>query len=112
MSEQLFHTYLETIKVAFSHLEKGSLLAPKLPKCKASGNLYLGQLKCESNKSLSALTSLLEAKRSKQMTVWFAPFDFHLDQGLLNMGRLDFLLGNAVHLCIWEKSISSVKSYK
>jgi hypothetical protein len=66
--------------------------------------LDLGKVKCKNGESLQTIVSLLKADRlsdSSEMTRWFSPFAFQIDQGILTAGRLDALLADSIHICTW-----------
>jgi hypothetical protein len=39
--------------------------------------------------------------KTKQMSVWFTPLSFSIENGVLHSGRMDALIANSVHLCTW-----------
>lgn len=68
--------------------------------------LDLGKVRCPNNPSLSMVMILLKADalaRASEVTAWFSPVTFQIDQGLFEMGRMDCLLSNTIHLCGWGR---------
>jgi hypothetical protein len=64
--------------------------------------LNLGKIKVPSNEALATLVSLLKATRiSKEMNIWAAPVSFSLNHSKLELGRLDALLADSIHICTW-----------
>lgn len=67
----------------------------------ASGTIDLGQMILEKGDSLNALFRFLKSPGGSGTNMWFAPTLFRLQEGVLELSRLDFLLGNRLHLCLW-----------
>lgn len=67
--------------------------------------LDLGQAQLDKVKGLLSLLAFLHqgAGRSSQIPIWFAPFDFSINKGILNLERTDALVASSVHLCAWGK---------
>ena len=65
--------------------------------------LDLGQLVCTGLHPLISLFALLNRApiASSTAVIWFTPIEFAADNGVCHMGRVDALIGNAVHLCAW-----------
>lgn len=69
-----------------------------------SAQLDLGLLLLQNGRSLQPLLSFLnvtDLSSSKQTEIWLAPFSFQMQKGVLELGRLDFLLARSLHLCLW-----------
>jgi len=67
------------------------------------GVLNLGRLVCTGLHPLVSLFSLMNRSPIASSTgvIWFTPALFSVDHGLLSLGRVDFLIANAIHLCAW-----------
>ena len=64
----------------------------------------MGQIHCTNGGSLSALISLFKNKflfGTKEMTIWFSPLYFRLQNGLLQTSRMDALVADTIHICSW-----------
>jgi hypothetical protein len=68
------------------------------------GILDLGQIQCQSGRSLGALITLLKAdplNYAKQISAWFTPLKFRIENGQLHAQRMDILLDQKIHICTW-----------
>lgn len=65
------------------------------------GTAALGKFRYRDGSRLSSVLSLLGASPASPVNVWLAPFDFSFSNNTLNLGRADFLLASAIHLCTW-----------
>jgi hypothetical protein len=68
------------------------------------GSLAPGKLLIENGPTLRSLIHLLKNTRlesSRQMNAWFAPFDFRIQNSVVETGRLDVLLADSIHVCTW-----------
>lgn len=74
-----------------------------IEKLKAEGTLELGQVKCQNGKTLASILNLLSVAEANQMSVWFTPLAFTIENGILNTERMDALLANQIHVCTWGK---------
>lgn len=59
-----------------------------------------GKIKCGNDLSLDIIMTLLKAD-SLNLTAWFTPVALQLDRGHLQIGRMDVLFSNSIHLCSW-----------
>ncbi len=62
-------------------------------------SLDLGKVLIQGGDSLYSLAKLFNL--SNRINFWFTPVTFSLKNGLIEMGRIDALLSNSVHLCAW-----------
>lgn len=72
----------------------------------SKATLEMGKIRCQNGGSLSLAVSLFKLNNltnTKEMDVWFSPVDFSVQDGMLNAGRMDFLMSNTIHLCTWGK---------
>lgn len=68
------------------------------------GMIDMGKIRCSNGSTLGALISMLKNNplaRTKEMTVWFAPLFFKLENGVLQTGRMDALAAKSVRFCTW-----------
>lgn len=66
------------------------------------GVLDLGQLIASSAGNPEDIATLLERKnRKQQVHLWFAPMDFSIRQGTLDIGRTEILYDNEYDIAIW-----------
>lgn len=66
--------------------------------------LDLSKIKCNNNPSLSVVMMLLKADslaKADELSFWFSPVMFQIDSGQFELGRIDFLISNTIHLCTW-----------
>jgi hypothetical protein len=78
-----------------------------------SGRLELGKINCHNEGNLNAALGVLKSKQfeqKKELVLWFAPADFHLSQGKIDLERTEILLSNTFDIAIWGK-IDLVKDY-
>jgi hypothetical protein len=66
-----------------------------LEKLVGQGTLDLGQVECQS--------LLNKTAPSIQLNAWFSPIAFRMDRGLVEVGRTDVLLADAIRVCAWGK---------
>lgn len=67
-------------------------------------SLDMGQVVCQTGKSLSTLISLFKNfKRSDTSLIWFSPLDFSLEGGIFSASRMDAMVSNTIHICTWGK---------
>jgi hypothetical protein len=68
------------------------------------GTLDLGKITYQNGPTLAALVSFLHSSRlsqAKQMNIWSTPVQFQLNEAILRLDRVDFLIANSIHLCTW-----------
>ncbi|MBY0529848.1 MAG: hypothetical protein K2P51_06615 [Rhabdochlamydiaceae bacterium] len=78
-----------------------------------SGRLELGKINCHNEGNLNAALGVLKSKQfdqKKDLILWFAPADFHLSQGKIDLERTEILLSNTFDIALWGK-IDLVKDY-
>ena len=68
-----------------------------------SAKLDLGQILCEGMPSIVSFLAILHRSAPSPIPIWFTPVSFSIDHGILQMGRIDALLANAVHACAWGR---------
>lgn len=65
-------------------------------------NLDLGQVRVQSGESLHFLVKLFKNKDfGKKIEIWFTPVTFSIQNGLIQLGRMDALLSQSIHVCTW-----------
>lgn len=67
------------------------------------GTLDAGQIECTNGSALAALIAILkkDSLKAHEMTVWFTPLSFRLQNGLLETERMDALIADSLHVCTW-----------
>lgn len=53
---------------------------------------------------IRTITSLAKMRSSNTVGLWFNTVNIQIDQGMLFSDRLDFLINDFVHLCLWGKT--------
>ena len=62
----------------------------------------MGQVRARTGKSLRSLLTLLKSQKiGKEVNIWFSPVSFKVENGLMETGRMDALLADAIHICTW-----------
>ena len=67
------------------------------------GQLNLGQLRCYNRGSPQDVSSLFELNlaASNVISLWFAPMDFQMQSGLLEIERTEILFDNRYEIAVW-----------
>lgn len=66
------------------------------------GTLNLGQIQIDAGSSLHSLVQLFDHKAFEKTTdIWFTPALFQLQNGRLQLSRVDALVSKSIHLCTW-----------
>lgn len=62
-----------------------------------------GKIYCESAGSLNKILKLLKSKKTKakEIEVWFAPIELHIDQGIIEVDRSEILIDNQHDIAFW-----------
>ncbi len=79
-----------------------SLSATKLPHAR----MELGQIYCKNEGNINIALGLLKLRQlSKQdaLELWFAPIDFSLSQGILDVERTEILIASTYDVALWGK---------
>ncbi len=69
-----------------------------------SGRLELGKITCHNEGNLNTTLGLLKQSqysKNQDLELWFAPLDFHLNQGIMDCERTEILLANSYQICTW-----------
>jgi hypothetical protein len=66
-----------------------------------AGSLQLGKMKFHNDGAIESMLSILKPAPSGQITVWFTPAYFSIQNGVLTLQRMDMLAMQAYHLAIW-----------
>lgn len=67
-----------------------------------AASLDLGQVRVQSGESLHFLVKLFKNKDfGKNIDIWFTPVAFQIQNGVIELGRMDALLSRSIHLCTW-----------
>lgn len=77
-----------------------------------SGYLDLKRIRCSNTGSPGDINSIfkLNLSRNKDINLWFAPSEFSLSNGFLNIDRTEILYDNAYQIAVWGY-INLVKQY-
>jgi len=68
-----------------------------------NGKLDVGQIECKNEGTLSAITNLISPFSQEWLSIWFTPFYFSIQNGILDMKRCDILISNRYVLAFWGK---------
>lgn len=67
------------------------------------GTINLGHIRFRNDGQLGAVSSLLNTNGMEDLSVWFTPLYFNMQNGTLKMARMDMLLLNSYHVATWGK---------
>ncbi len=79
----------------------------------SKARIELGQIYCRNEGNISTTLNLLKNKqfaKEKEMVLWFAPIDLHIDKGVVDIERTEILVSHTFDIAIWGK-YSMVKDY-
>jgi len=66
------------------------------------GMLDFGQIACRNTGSASDVSGLFKIGGSQEMvSLWFAPMEFNISRGLMNVQRTEILYNNAYQVALW-----------
>jgi len=66
------------------------------------GRIELGKLYCHNEGNVNVALGLLKLSQlSDNLELWFAPLDFHIQNGILDCERTEILISNAYQICTW-----------
>lgn len=65
------------------------------------GTLELGKIRFRNEGELRSILNIIHPIPEQQFTIWFTPLYFQLQQGKLNLKRLDMLVAHAYTLASW-----------
>lgn len=68
-----------------------------------AGSLQLGRMKFHNDGAIESMLSILKPAPSGQISVWFTPAYFSIQNGVLTLQRLDMLAMQAYHLAVWGR---------
>jgi hypothetical protein len=93
---------LKVIADGFEFSRPFSLQTLKIHKA----SLNLGRIRLQNADYLSGLSIFLKTGKinTKQVDAWFNRADFSLENGFLDLKRMDALLAHSIHLCTWGKA--------
>jgi hypothetical protein len=78
-----------------------------------SARLELGKVSCRNEGNIGTTLSLLKSRqfdKQGELSLWFAPCDFSIKQGLLSLDRSEILIANTFDICIFGK-VDLLKNY-
>lgn len=67
------------------------------------GTLDLGKIRFRNDGELNSFLGLIHTISDPYLTIWFTPLYFQLDQGILDLKRVDLLIANTYTLASWGK---------
>ncbi len=105
----LFITAVRSEKPVSLRIEPNGFSCPVFPlRLKemeiGEGTLDLGRISCQNGSSLAMIASVLKSaplSRTQTMPVWFTPLIFSYQKGILHPKRLDALVADQFHICIF-----------
>ncbi len=65
--------------------------------------IELGKISCNNEGNVNIALGLLKSKQSGELPLWFAPIDFKIKQGVVDIERTEILLANNFDVCTWGK---------
>jgi hypothetical protein len=70
------------------------------------GKLSVGRIRLQQADYLSGLSIFLKTNKldTDQVDVWLGRIDFSLENGRLDLARVDALFANSIHLCAWGQT--------
>ncbi len=71
-----------------------------------SGTLNLGRIAVPKPASFNSFSAFIKAPQlanPNQLDIWLTPADFAINEGLLQLARVDALIAQSIHLCGWGK---------
>lgn len=67
-----------------------------------NGRIELGKVYCHNEGNVNVTLGLLKLSQlSDNLELWFAPLDFHIQNGILDCERTEILISNAYQICTW-----------
>ncbi|MBI2812534.1 MAG: hypothetical protein HYX67_17150, partial [Candidatus Melainabacteria bacterium] len=78
-----------------------------------SARVELGKITCKNEGNVNIALGLLKTKqfdKSGDLTLWFAPLDLHVKNGVADVERTEILLADTFDICIWG-NYDMVKDY-
>jgi hypothetical protein len=75
--------------------------------------LELGKIVCRNEGNVNVALSLLKTKqfdKSGELLLWFAPVDFRVKKGIVDIERTEILLADTFDICIWG-TFDLIKNY-
>lgn len=75
--------------------------------------IELGQILCHNEGALNITLGLLKSQqlaKEKQLQLWFAPIDLHVQGGVADIERTEILIGNTFEIASWGK-VDFAKDY-
>ena len=75
--------------------------------------IELGKIACRNEGNINIALGLLKSKqfdKNSELSLWFAPIDLSVQQGLINMDRTEILLANIFDICLFGK-VDLIKNY-
>lgn len=78
-----------------------------------NGRIELGKIHCHNEGNINVALGLLKSKqfeKGKDMTLWFAPIDFHMKNGVADIERTEILLSDTFDIAVWG-NIDFVNDY-
>lgn len=70
------------------------------------GRITLGKLFCHNEGNLNLTLGLLKSQQiaqNDQLVLWFAPLDFHIKQGIVQVDRTEILIADIYDVALWGK---------
>lgn len=78
-----------------------------------NARIELGQIFCKNEGNLNVAMGLLKLSqfsKDKEMKLWFAPIDLHIQKGVTDCERTEILVADTYDICTWGK-VDLVKNY-
>lgn len=65
--------------------------------------INLDRITCKNSGSIQDVGGLFKLKGSHRISLWFAPMDLHIRNGIIDMERTEVLFNNAYQIALWGK---------
>lgn len=78
-----------------------------------NARIELGQVFCKNGGNLNVAMGLLKLSqfsKDKEMKLWFAPIDLHIQKGVIDCERTEILVADSYDICTWGE-VDLVKNY-
>jgi len=78
-----------------------------------NARIELGQIFCKNGGNLNVAMGLLKLSqfsKDKEMKLWFAPIDLHIQRGVVDCERTEILVADTYDICTWGQ-VDLVKNY-
>ncbi len=65
--------------------------------------IELGKIFCHNEGNINLALGLLKSSQGSTLNLWFAPLDFHITKGIIDIERTEILLNDSFDIALWGK---------